>query len=765
MRRRDTADPAAPAIRNTGQEIIRFAHTRDVPVRNISGEPLLDWCLDQLERGALPEQLLIVCADPRRVRTLRAALVLLFGADADRILVAPVQAFATSAGRALEAAEANATLQIALDITGSVQADDWPTIVALARRADHLERPYATTSTPTDVTDRAPWESAPGELAPVLREELVAAAGVDLADTVLVAAELAALAEGAAPADADAVAVELAALADGATLADTPPEGVAEETPTVALPAADAAEPTWATTPEPFTTRRSASPTAAPSGRRLIRMLAVAAAVLLTLGAIGGASAWWYANNLAHQLSAGDKAAVVADAREALAADGSGALAMSTTPVIDLPTDDTTILLIGSDTRGARSTSGGNSDTIMLLRYSPSNNAISTLAIPRDFRVDIPGQGIGKINWSFAAGGPKLLIQTLRESLGVKVNHFAVVDFAGFRTVVNRLDGAWIPIDQRYYNNNDGSSSTNYSDINLHIGYQRLTGPQALSFVRYRHTDTDMHRSARQQLFLREMRRVTLAPANLLAAPDLLQIGASAVTSDVDNLGDLTSLVQGLMSVPSERVHRFVLEDGTGGIDPESGQWYFDATNEQREAAVRRWLNAVSDDPPASSTPSITATTTSASAKPSRAQKLPGKRANVEADDGTLRDLVLQTRPRGMRVCAPTVQVVGWYAPSDEAARSYRIEREPALALVGEGGPGTHWLLMQTTWQDPPILSSPSESRQIAGRTYDLWWEGKALRQIAWRDGPTRAWLTNSLRNDLSNRTMLALAKSCRPVF
>src|SRR5262249_53941625 len=77
------------------------------------------------------------------------------------------------------------------------------------------------------------------------------------------------------------------------------------------------------------------------------------------------------------------------------------------------------------------------------------------------------------------------------------------VNFRGFRQIVDKLGGVWLDIDRRYYNHNDGRLSTDFADINLQPGYQRLNGANALSFVRFRHTDDDYHRLARQQQFVR----------------------------------------------------------------------------------------------------------------------------------------------------------------------------------------------------------------------------------------------------------------------
>jgi len=95
-------------------------------------------------------------------------------------------------------------------------------------------------------------------------------------------------------------------------------------------------------------------------------------------------------------------------------------------------------------------------------------------------------------------------LKTVQGLTGLDVHYLIGVNFAGFRQSVDRLGGVWMDVDQRYYNPHGGI----YSTINLWPGYQRLTGGQALSFVRYRHTDSDLFRVARQQQFLKAMKQV-----------------------------------------------------------------------------------------------------------------------------------------------------------------------------------------------------------------------------------------------------------------
>ena len=145
------------------------------------------------------------------------------------------------------------------------------------------------------------------------------------------------------------------------------------------------------------------------------------------------------------------------------------------------------------------------SDTIMLVRADPDTKSVSLLSFPRDLFVKIycPGKTTfsARINGAFSACGTKGTLETVRKLTGVPINYLITVNFRGFHQLVDSLGGVWIDVDRRYYNDRGGDFG--YAAINLFPGYQKLGGYQALDFVRYRHTDSDLYRVARQQLFLR----------------------------------------------------------------------------------------------------------------------------------------------------------------------------------------------------------------------------------------------------------------------
>lgn len=171
-------------------------------------------------------------------------------------------------------------------------------------------------------------------------------------------------------------------------------------------------------------------------------------------------------------------------------------------------------LVAGYDHRagtGTNSYAGSNSDTLMLLRANPKNHTLSLLSFPRDLNVPIYCKGdtihtYDRINaaWTDCGGqgGPYAALDTIQHLTGgkVHVNYLITLDFRAFKQIVNNLYGVYVNVDRRYLITPDMGLNT--SAVNLHPGYQKLNGGEALSFVRFRHFDSDIYRNGRQQIFL-----------------------------------------------------------------------------------------------------------------------------------------------------------------------------------------------------------------------------------------------------------------------
>ena len=163
----------------------------------------------------------------------------------------------------------------------------------------------------------------------------------------------------------------------------------------------------------------------------------------------------------------------------------------------------TTYLLVGSDSReglsrkqelqyGTGKGSGRRTDTIMLLHTGSGPNLL--MSIPRDSLVDVPGVGTTKINAAFAYGGPKLLIKTIEDNTGIRVDDYVEIGFAGFVDVVDAVGGIQICP--------KSAMKDKLANLDIQKGCQEADGKTALGYARSRHTsglgDVDRARHQRE---------------------------------------------------------------------------------------------------------------------------------------------------------------------------------------------------------------------------------------------------------------------------
>jgi LCP family protein required for cell wall assembly len=194
---------------------------------------------------------------------------------------------------------------------------------------------------------------------------------------------------------------------------------------------------------------------------------------------------------------------------------------------IALPGEPATALVIGYDKRAGELNKGmqPRSDTIMLVRADPETKSVSMLSFPRDLFVEIhcPGRATfsARINGAYSECGTKGTLETVRKLTGLPINYLITVNFRGFRQLVDAVGGIWMDVDRRYFNDRGGDFG--YATINLFPGYQKLGGYQALDYVRYRHTDSDLYRLARQQLFVHAFKNQIKASTGPLDLPRVVK--------------------------------------------------------------------------------------------------------------------------------------------------------------------------------------------------------------------------------------------------
>lgn len=198
-------------------------------------------------------------------------------------------------------------------------------------------------------------------------------------------------------------------------------------------------------------------------------------------------------------------------------------------------TEPAVALFVGYDWRkGDGAKTNSRSDTLMLVRVDPQQDTISMLSLPRDLLVETSGCAghaprLAKINEAYTDCGIKGAIQTVRNLTGVEINYYVTINFAGFQQVVDDLGGVFMDVDRRYFNDNSGFGE-DYSAINLEPGYQRLGGRNALAFVRFRHTDNDFYRNARQQAFVKGVKQQLVGLTGIAKLPGVVNTIAESVT-------------------------------------------------------------------------------------------------------------------------------------------------------------------------------------------------------------------------------------------
>ncbi|MGZ4258425.1 MAG: LCP family protein, partial [Gaiellaceae bacterium] len=260
-------------------------------------------------------------------------------------------------------------------------------------------------------------------------------------------------------------------------------------------------------------------------------------------------------------------------------------------------------LVIGYDHRAGDGSAPSRSDTMMLIRVDPVSKTISMLSLPRDLNVPIwcpsrtatgarngPPQldGNGRINSAYAFCGAGGALETVEHLTRVPVNYLISVNFLGFIAVANKLGGVWMDIDRRYYNKNVGGT-TNFANIDLQPGYQLLNGKQALSFVRYRHTDSDVYRLARQQQFVSAMRERVRRSLGLTSLIGIINTIAHHHYIDVlghFDLGTISSYAKFAYTLPPGHVFQNKLTDVINLPDYE-----LSASQSAIQSTVQQFLN------------------------------------------------------------------------------------------------------------------------------------------------------------------------------
>ena len=427
-----------------------------------------------------------------------------------------------------------------------------------------------------------------------------------------------------------------------------------------------------------------------------------------------------------------------------------------------------TLLLIGSDKRAKGAidaSSPPHSDTMILVRLDPSQPSTTMLSVPRDLKVTIhPDHGkptTQKINASYTIGGAKLAVKTIKQVLGIQINHVIDINFGGFKALVNYLGCIYVQVDRRYYHSNIGLGvGQTYDEIDIQPGYQKLCGEDALHYVRYRHTDTDLVRSARQQDFIRQIKNQIGAGGLVSRRSAIEQIFGKYAETDIRSEDDVLKLLELAVQSASHPVRQVTFQASLGPS-------YVTASRTQISQTVHEFLNGGTRLGHVSSGGGGGG----AGGGGGGGGRKPRLHVSAALTPATP-DELLQARTAAASLPIPLYypadRVTTAFSPPD-MLRPYLLRGNghtyyAYVVVVAQGGLGQYYDLEGTTWAKPPILNNPNQTIQLGGRTMRLYFEGQRLRVVAWRAGNGTYWLTNTLQNILTNREMLAIAAAAHPM-
>lgn len=429
--------------------------------------------------------------------------------------------------------------------------------------------------------------------------------------------------------------------------------------------------------------------------------------------------------------------------------------------------DPQTLLLVGDDQRALTKYYSRavlpHANEMLLVRIDPSKPYISLMSIPRELEVTIHPTNAApittRLNYAYTAGRIPLLVSTIKQVLGVPVNHVIVTTFGRFKRAVDEMGCVYSTIDRRYYHVNTPGSEQ-YQEINLQPGYQKLCGTQALQFVSYRHGDTSLVRDARDQSFLLDVKK-QYGPTLSGNVGKFERIFGKAVQTDpgLQSTTGLLNLIGTLISSAGRRVRQvpFQVNLVPGSATPCA---CVTSTRQQIAASVNAFLHGGSPLPSRS---------TAAAARAIHNDKAAARLPLVPSSGSELASVRRLASKLPFRVEYPRVQDRGG-SVQPVYLRNYVVHAPgggayPAYVAVFSGGQlGQYYDVQGMGWTTAPQFTSPSQTVRVGGRSYSLYYEAQKLKMVAWHEHGAVYWVRNSLNDSAHNGEMLAIAEQTSPL-
>ncbi|HET9123515.1 MAG TPA: LCP family protein [Solirubrobacteraceae bacterium] len=482
-----------------------------------------------------------------------------------------------------------------------------------------------------------------------------------------------------------------------------------------------------------------------------------------------------------------------------------GSIVKTKQVTLPAPGKPQTLLVIGSDHRAnSPSFRTANTDTMLLVRLNAASSTINIMSIPRDLKVQVPGYGTEKINAAYSEGGYGLLIKTIKQNVfpHLQVNHIIDTNFDGFSRIVDAIGCVWADVDHRYFNQSQPyPSPDNYSSINIQPGYQKLCGNSqvsgALAFVRFRHTDSDIVREARQQDFLRWAKE-NFPLSKLLADKDkLLRIFARHTTLDqgLKTSSGIIELFDLILNSHGQTLKQIPFPAVLANVTPGAIDYVYKRSNQAVAAAWAMFMRPTTSAPsaPHSTTQSHTPTTSHSASSGSRHAKAgrpagPGfDTAGLTADPANGQAQAKQLTPdmpvyypryilSGSQYCTATgYECLNQDEPLSAYAHSYPRQyqvtipggrRVHAYVMTIAINPvlGEYYTVQGIHWPDPPILRHPTATKMFHGRAFAIYVDnGGHATDVAWHADGNSYWISNTLTSTIPIKQMVAIAESTVP--
>jgi polyisoprenyl-teichoic acid--peptidoglycan teichoic acid transferase len=238
--------------------------------------------------------------------------------------------------------------------------------------------------------------------------------------------------------------------------------------------------------------------------------------------------------------------------------------------------DTINFLLLGSDTRGGTSF---RTDTMLVAIVRPGTGEVSLISLPRDLWVNIPTVGMQRLNtayqygelYHYPGGGPALLRDAIQYNLGISIDHMAMVDFDGFRQVVNTIGGVDVPVFCPYTDWHlispelDPENEYNWELYTVGPGVVKMDGDLALWYARSRKRSSDFDRGRRQQEVLRAIYSQALRADLIRKLPDLYSQVSATVNTDL-SFTDILSLAPISLHLSNADIRSYYINEKNGTV-------------------------------------------------------------------------------------------------------------------------------------------------------------------------------------------------------